>query len=324
MSEKIIGQRFGMLVVQSEIEPVRDARGHLVRMFNCLCDCGKEKVFRYNNLISGLVNSCGCTRIPKDPRVDLSGRRFGHLTVLFEAEPHYEKCGKKIRCWACLCDCGNETVIFQSNLVSQHGTRSCGCALKYGGRPVKFTVNLTGNRYGRLVVIAPADPAGRPGGSHRYRWLCRCDCGNETIVAGDNLTSGHTQSCGCLKKDKLKKKHFGRLTVISKPIPGKHLWTCRCVCGNEIVVSQDDLFWGSVTSCGCQEKGVPKTDLTGQRFGRLTVVRETEPIKASSGKPVRRWLCRGDCGREVVVRQNNLLHKITRSCGCLRANQKQA
>ena len=203
MSEKIIGQRFGMLVVQSEIEPVRDARGHLVRMFNCLCDCGKEKVFRYNNLMSGLVNSCGCTRIPKDPRVDLSGRRFGHLTVLFEAEPHYEKCGKKIRCWACLCDCGNETVIFQSNLVSQHGTRSCGCALKYGGRPVKSTVNLTGNRYGRLVVIAPADPAGRPGGSHRYRWLCRCDCGNETIVAGDNLTSGHTQSCGCLKKDKV-------------------------------------------------------------------------------------------------------------------------
>lgn len=31
-------------------------------------------------------------------------------------------------------------------------------------------------------------------------WRCRCDCGNITIVQGDNLKSGHTTSCGCTKK----------------------------------------------------------------------------------------------------------------------------
>jgi hypothetical protein len=32
----------------------------------------------------------------------------------------------------------------------------------------------------------------------RSKWLCRCDCGKETIVAADKLKAGHTRSCGCL------------------------------------------------------------------------------------------------------------------------------
>ncbi len=90
-----------------------------------------------------------------------------------------------------------------------------------------------------------------------------------------------------------------------------------------ITVDQDDLFWGTVYDCGCQQKGIAKIDLTGQRFSMLTVVRETESVTGSNGKPVRRWLCRCDCGREVVVRQGNLQKKVTRSCGCLRAKKQK-
>ena len=313
-----------MLVVLSKADPVKDTRGHTVQMYNCRCDCGTEKAFRYNNLMTGMTNSCGCSHFSKLPPADLTGRQFGKLRVLYEAEPHYEKCGKRIRCWACVCDCGNETNVLQSNLLSPHGTRSCGCLGKdqwasMGRRPK----NLTGNRYGRLTVVGPAEPDTRSNGFLRQRWVCRCDCGNEKIVSGDNLQAGHTRSCGCLKRTGLKKKQFGALTVIGKPIKDERLWTCRCVCGNEIVVDQDDLFWDSVTSCGCQRKGITKIDLKGRRFGMLTVVRETEPIAGSNGKPVRRWLCRCECGREAVVRQGNLLNKVTRSCGCLRAKKQK-
>lgn len=58
-------------------------------------------------------------------------------------------------------------------------------------------LNLVGKRFGRLVVIELA-------GSHKKqgtRWRCRCECGVETVVFRSHLTRGHTQSCGCLRKE---------------------------------------------------------------------------------------------------------------------------
>ncbi|MCD8376221.1 MAG: hypothetical protein LUD69_04705 [Oscillospiraceae bacterium] len=56
--------------------------------------------------------------------------------------------------------------------------------------------DLTGNRYGRLVVVSEAEYK-KP-----YRmWNCVCDCGNTTVVRGTSLTSGHTTSCGCFQRD---------------------------------------------------------------------------------------------------------------------------
>lgn len=55
--------------------------------------------------------------------------------------------------------------------------------------------DLTGRRYGRLVVTAYEGTRDR----QRY-WRCRCDCGRETTVRQANLESGHTKSCGCLMR----------------------------------------------------------------------------------------------------------------------------
>ena len=56
--------------------------------------------------------------------------------------------------------------------------------------------DLSGNRYGRLTVIKYS---GRSQ-SGCYLWLCKCDCGNETIVAVNHLKNGHTKSCGCVSR----------------------------------------------------------------------------------------------------------------------------
>ena len=63
-------------------------------------------------------------------------------------------------------------------------------------------------------------------------------------------------------------------------------------------------------------------DLTGQRFGRLVVLRESStPYISPKGKPARRWVCRCDCGKEITVLQNALTSKThpTLSCGCSRS-----
>lgn len=58
-------------------------------------------------------------------------------------------------------------------------------------------------------------------------------------------------------------------------------------------------------------------ELVGRRFGRLTVVARVErpPYHTNT---CRWWLCRCDCGREVVCPSNVLLRGTTQSCGCLR------
>ena len=60
-------------------------------------------------------------------------------------------------------------------------------------------IDLTGKRFGRLTVIEIAeDISGK-----KKKWLCKCDCGNETIIQSGNLTSGHAKSCGCLQLERV-------------------------------------------------------------------------------------------------------------------------
>ena len=55
----------------------------------------------------------------------------------------------------------------------------------------RHKMDLTGQRYGSLTVISPAENVGG-----RTAWLCRCDCGRETVVRAGNLTSGKVACCG--------------------------------------------------------------------------------------------------------------------------------
>lgn len=56
--------------------------------------------------------------------------------------------------------------------------------------------DLTGKRFGKLVVIGIDDSSGR-----KTYWFCKCDCGNTKRVRSDSLQNGSIKSCGCLKKE---------------------------------------------------------------------------------------------------------------------------
>jgi hypothetical protein len=65
-------------------------------------------------------------------------------------------------------------------------------------------------------------------------------------------------------------------------------------------------------------------DLTGKRFGRLTVVSEAEPYFSPRGKPERRFLTQCDCGQKRIVLRSCLQNGSTRSCGCQRIDANAA
>lgn len=118
--------------------------------------------------------------------------------------------------------------------------------------------DLTGQRFGKLMVVSRADDYIKPNGNKIIQWRCVCDCGNEVVVRGEYLRSGDTKSCGCLTSENLVGMKFGRLTVMDRESPkskkAKGLWVCKCECGNVIKVNTSDLKSGNTTSCGCKRK----------------------------------------------------------------------
>jgi len=58
---------------------------------------------------------------------------------------------------------------------------------------MKRKADLMGQRFGRLTVIGEAESTKHG----QARWLCRCDCGTESVVRADSLKSGSIKSCGC-------------------------------------------------------------------------------------------------------------------------------
>lgn len=66
-------------------------------------------------------------------------------------------------------------------------------------------LDLTGQQFERLKVIAKAEDYISPKGRACDMWLCVCTCGNSKAVRGSSLLSGLTKSCGCLQKEITKK-----------------------------------------------------------------------------------------------------------------------
>lgn len=150
-------------------------------------------------------------------------------------------------------------------------------------------------------------------------WKCICDCGQEKVVYGGHLESGHTKSCGCIRppRTKLYGQIFGRLTVLDWEGNGK--WRCLCECGNEVLVQTDNLKSGNTKSCGCLQKDraseASYVSLVGNRYGKLIVLERV--VNNHFGHVCYR--CKCDCGGITIVDATNLRNGITNSCGCLKS-----
>jgi hypothetical protein len=166
-------------------------------------------------------------------------------------------------------------------------------------------IDLTGKRFGRWTVTAYAGDE---------KWFCVCDCTTHAIVAGGELRRGKTRSCGCVPRNNLTGKRFGRWVVTA--YAGRSRWACICDCGTRAIVNGYDLRRGKTKSCGCCPHNLPRIDLTGKRFGRWRVI-------AYAGNS--NWSCVCDCDDARVVVDGNMLRRgESKSCGCLRKELAKA
>ena len=127
--------------------------------------------------------------------IDLTGQKFGKLTVIERAENDSQSRTQ----WLCQCECGNKKIIKSSNL-RRGFTKSCGCLAKETAAKLAEQLNkknLIGQHFGKLLVLEELEERAS-NGSIIYK--CQCECGNICEVRTDYLTCGVTTSCGCSKK----------------------------------------------------------------------------------------------------------------------------
>lgn len=287
-AEDLTGMRFGRLVVERVSENKISGK----KAWVCKCDCGGTKEATTQNLKSGVVTSCGCATFERN---DLTGKKFGKWVVLKRGD------GNK---WLCRCECGTEREVVGATLKNGTST-SCGCA----ERVQKPKNDLTGKHFGKLTVIEYIG---------KSSWKCRCACGNTVIASSSSLNCGRRTSCGCARKhdiEDLSGKQFHDLTVVKRvenDSNGRSMWKCKCVCGNELVVSGKHLRNGNTKSCGCRRNLPHYIDLTGQTFGYLTVIGLHE---TRFGKAYWDCVC-NKCGKLKVVLGQSLRDGLVYSCGC--------
>lgn len=100
---------------------------------------------------------------------------------------------------------------------------------------------MTGKQFGRFLVLSER----RGNGANKVMWLCLCGCGTKKVIDGAALRSGHTQSCGCLRKE------GGHVTHgMSKTNPVYAIWSSmKARCSN--VRCKEYVFYGArgITVC---------------------------------------------------------------------------
>ena len=187
--------------------------GSLQFVYRFKCHCGRL-FYRCSNLVEKTekleCRVCGGGNEGKagPPRVDLTGKKFGKLTVLGRDKDATDKTRNcTLTKWLCRCECGNTVSVYTPNLTGGKSTQCKSCAAGKGTKRgnVKGHVYSVGDKVGRLTIVEELPSRrNKKGEVITKKWRCICDCGNEFITSSESLSSRKVPSCGCYRKERNK------------------------------------------------------------------------------------------------------------------------
>lgn len=181
-------------------------------IWTCYCECGQYTLVQAKSLTGKNSRSCGCLKTllcrtekvqkmwkSQTPKEDLSGRKFGKVTVT--SFSHKNKSHSYF--WNCLCDCGNKTIKTRTSLLYRNC--SCGCTNK------TLLQDFTGKQLGLITVInkAPSRIIFRKNTKKQFSetiWNCLCGCGRKIQLPMMVVKRGTKTHCGCLTTPSKKHK----------------------------------------------------------------------------------------------------------------------
>ena len=268
----------------------------------CKCSCDRGTILNVPDVIlkRRKQNHCGCEDKLPLIRSNLKGKVFGNLTVDSFSQ---NKNGRSY--WNCICGCGREIEVMQSDLTSGRVIYCGKCnyeedlvGYKFNNIVVKYKLGINNSKYKETI------------------WYCECQCEdyNGFYLTRSQIMQGVIYSCGCenpINADKVESivgNVYGHLIVRSYVGYGK--WLCKCDCGNFKVVAKGALINGEAKSCG---NCIPHyKDITGQRFGNVFAVRYVN--SDDKGRAV--WACLCDCGKTTYMTERYLNRKDSVNIMC--------
>lgn len=129
--EDLTGRAFGLLTVVKQTEDYITPNGRHHAKWECICSCEEHNTIHVlgTNLRNGNTTSCGCIHKAED----LTGLKFGHLTVLARDKDRIQPSGQHKSMWKCQCDCDRQTIIIaRGDHLRRHKISSCGnCGNRY-------------------------------------------------------------------------------------------------------------------------------------------------------------------------------------------------
>ena len=225
----LTGQRFGRLLVlgYAGMRQYAGKTNYRLPRWRCLCDCGTTIKAVGHDLKRGHTTSCGC---------------FHRDDLVLRNTTHGKSRSTEHNIW---CRILRETAVCErwrdsfENFFADMGPRPSSKHLlrRYPDQNREFspsncqwiTENLTGKRFGRLVVLRYAGV----NTSGEAIWDCCCDCGRSHTVRGYSLRRGDTRSCGCLAREEASK----RATIHGKSSSAEYqIWASmksRCCNAND-------------------------------------------------------------------------------------------
>ncbi len=223
-------------------------------------------------------------------RIDITGQRFGRLTVLRFSHIQSDKYSM----WLVRCDCGDERVVRGTSLVSGNTTQCTEC------QRLASKGNTRAKKHGHSSQegVKKASPTYE---SWKAMWA-RCTNPN-------NASWVYYGGRGIAPCDEWKDYEVFLSEMGERP-PGT---TLHRIDGDGPYNKSNCVWATSEKQRHTQRQGKrPPESLVGQRFGRLIAVRFSH-MKDEHAY----WLCKCDCGGEKVVAANNLKRGHTKSCGCM-------
>jgi hypothetical protein len=183
----------------------------------CRCNvCDTERLVRGDMLLKS--NLCMCNY---GKRADRRGEKHGDLTVIGRSE---KKASNGETMWICRCELCERVCELKGTYLEQ--AKNCGCQRG-------TFINLKGLQFGRLTVIYRG-PNSRSG---QTQWYCKCSCGEKelVLVTMAHLSSGATQSCGCLNSELARERRLKH--GVSRRSKEHRAWMeLRYRCGNDGVI----------------------------------------------------------------------------------------
>lgn len=220
MPKDYTGMKFGMLTVIQKSNKKNSAGAYL---WECKCECGKTCYVVGSKLKTRI--SCGC----QQERISIDNYIGTKINNWFIIDKSY----KTQKGWVVRCKCEKCGEIKEVNIYNILNNRSkdCGCGRKEklsNTKRIHTVDSLSKQKFGKLTVI---DEYGKDT-HNKILYRCKCDCGNEVVVLGRCLLSGHTESCGCVHS-----KWNSKINQIVKELG------FDTICEKCIMLSNEEIKW---------------------------------------------------------------------------------